>query len=447
MKNLLLAGCLLAALPVAAQSKIKGKSKPGRVAETTVSAVTVSRVMRTLAADDMQGRGTAQPGGLKAAQFLAGEFARIGLQPLPGLSSFEQTFTVYKSKPGAISAVLNGQPSAASQVMMASGQPQLTWTSEDAKPVTVVRVAAGEKARLEPLLHPTANTLVVVDTTHAKEFVQLANYLRQGTMSPEPPQPFATVIVLATVPKKFTYRISASTSVQPTELRNVAGLLSGHDPQRGKENVVFSGHYDHLGIMKPSAAGDSIANGADDDASGTTAVVALAEYFKRKNDNARPLIFVAFAAEEVGGFGSQYFSKQLDPQQVAAMFNIEMIGKEAKFGPNTAFITGYDRSDFGPLLQASLAGSRFRFEPDPYPEQNLFYRSDNATLARLGVPAHTISTDQIPTDKRYHSVDDEVESLNLANMTAVIQAIAQSAGGIVAGRQTPTRIPPLTDDK
>ena len=189
-------------------------------------------------------------------------------------------------------------------------------------------------------------------------------------------------------------------------------------------------------------AGDSIANGADDDASGTTAVVALAEYFKQKNDNARPLIFVAFAAEEVGGFGSQHFSQQLDPQQVAAMFNIEMIGKEAKFGPNTAFITGYDKSDFGKLLQANLAGSKFRFEPDPYPEQNLFYRSDNATLARLGVPAHTISTDQIPTDKLYHSVDDEVESLNLPNMTAVIQAIAQSAGGIVAGQQTPTRIAP-----
>ena len=124
-----------------------------------------------------------------------------------------------------------------------------------------------------------------------------------------------------------------------------------------------------------------------------------------------------------------------------------MIGKEAKFGPNTAFITGYDKSDFGKLLQANLVGSKFRFEPDPYPEQNLFYRSDNATLARLGVPAHTISTDQLPTDKLYHSVDDEVESLNLTNMTAVIQAIAQSATGIVAGRQTPTRIPSLIDDQ
>ncbi|RZK52749.1 MAG: M20/M25/M40 family metallo-hydrolase, partial [Hymenobacter sp.] len=215
-----------------------------------------------------------------------------------------------------------------------------------------------------------------------------------------------------------------------------------HGAAHKAENVIFSGHYDHLGIVKPAVNGDSIANGADDDASGTTAVVALAEYFKKRNDNARSLIFVAFTAEEIGGFGSQYFSRQLDPKNLVAMFNIEMIGKPAKFGPETAFITGYDKSDFGRLLQASLQGSRFRFEPDPYPEQNLFYRSDNATLAKLGVPAHTISTDQIPTDKRYHSVADEVSSLDVQNMTEVISAIARSASGIVAGRQTPTRVAP-----
>ncbi|MBF9140421.1 M20/M25/M40 family metallo-hydrolase [Hymenobacter properus] len=443
MKQLLLLGALLATLPAVAQKKA---AKPAPKT-ATVSAATVSRVVNALAADDMQGRGTGQAGGAKAAQFLAAEFKRIGLKPLPGQTGFEQNFTLYKSQPGPTTVVLNGQTVDSKQVMMAGGLTSLNWTSEDAKPVEVVRVAPGEKAKLGRLLHPTANTLVIVDTTHTRELAGLANYLRQGTMSAEAPQPFATVIVLATVPPAVTYRISATSAVLPLEQRNVVGMLPGRDPKRSKENVVFAGHYDHLGILKPTTAGDSIANGADDDASGTTAVVALAEYFKKKNDSARPLIFAAFAAEEVGGFGSQYFSKQLDPQQVVAMFNIEMIGKEAKFGPNTAFITGYERSDFGKLLQANLAGSKFRFEPDPYPEQNLFYRSDNATLARLGVPAHTISTDQIPTDGLYHSVDDEVETLNLANMTAVIQAIAQSATGIVSGKQTPTRIPPLTDDK
>ncbi|MBF9222325.1 M20/M25/M40 family metallo-hydrolase [Hymenobacter sp. BT662] len=444
----MLLGCVLAALPVAAQKKAAKPAPKPAAKVAAVSSATVKRVVQTLAADDMQGRGTGQPGGQRAADFLAGEFKRIGLKPLPGQTGFEQKLTVYQTLTSPVAATINGQTQAPAQVVAVSGQPNLNWSSEDAQApaVAVIGPDPAERRKLFGYANPTANTLVFVDTAQTKAFRQLAGYLGRGTTSPEPPKPFATVFVLGARPATLTYRISTSTVVAPVELRNIVGQLPGRDPKRAKENVVFAGHYDHLGYLK-SVSGDSIANGADDDASGTTAVVALAEYFKKRNDNARPLIFVAFAAEEIGGFGSQYFSKQLDPQQVAAMFNIEMIGKEAKFGPNTAFITGYDKSDFGQLLQASLAGSKFRFEPDPYPEQNLFYRSDNATLARLGVPAHTISTDQIPTDGLYHSVDDEVETLDLNNMTAVIQAIAQSATGIVSGKQTPKRIPPLTDDK
>jgi Zn-dependent M28 family amino/carboxypeptidase len=296
------------------------------------------------------------------------------------------------------------------------------------------------------LLQPAANTLVLVDPAHAQRFKQLVGYMSHSSMRGEKPKPYASVFVLAAAPAapwKFT--ASAATSIKTVELRNVVGVLPGKakDKARAAEMVVFSGHYDHIGIL-PAVAGDSIANGADDDASGTTAVVALAEHFKKKKKNQRTLVFVAFTAEEIGGFGSKYFSEQVDPQKTVAMFNIEMIGKEAKFGPQTAFITGYERSDFGKLLQQNLEGTPFRFEPDPYPEQNLFYRSDNATLARLGVPAHTISSDQIPTDKLYHSVDDEVESLNLSNMTAIITAIARSATGIISGQQTPTRIEPAS---
>jgi Zn-dependent M28 family amino/carboxypeptidase len=122
------------------------------------------------------------------------------------------------------------------------------------------------------------------------------------------------------------------------------------------------------------------------------------------------------------------------------MFNIEMIGKESKFGRNSAFITGFERSDFGAILQKNLEKSSFRFHPDPYPEQNLFYRSDNATLARLGVPAHTISTTQIDKDTLYHSVNDEVESLDMKNIADIIEAIAISSKSIVAGKDTPVRV-------
>ncbi|WP_316810463.1 M28 family metallopeptidase [Pedobacter heparinus] len=225
-------------------------------------------------------------------------------------------------------------------------------------------------------------------------------------------------------------------------LFNVAGMIPGKS--KAKEIVVFSGHYDHLGIVKGDLQ-DSIANGADDDASGTTAVIALAKYYKQLNNNERTLIFVAFTAEEIGGFGSKYFSKKLNPDEVVAMFNIEMIGKESKFGKNTAFITGYDKSDFGKILQKNLAGTEFTFHPDPYTAQQLFYRSDNATLAALGVPAHTISTDQIDKDPFYHTVKDEYSTLDTQNILATIKAIAKSAISIVKGTDTPVRIPKLVE--
>jgi Zn-dependent M28 family amino/carboxypeptidase len=225
---------------------------------------------------------------------------------------------------------------------------------------------------------------------------------------------------------------------------NIVGVIKGKS--KPNEFVIFSAHYDHIGIRTP-VAGDSIANGADDDASGCTAVIALAKHFKALNDNARTLIFVTFTAEEVGGAGSKYFSEHIDPAKVVAMFNIEMIGKPSKWGQNSAFITGFDRSDFGAILQKNVQGTEFKFMPDPYIEQQLFYRSDNARLALLGVPAHSISTDQIDTDQLYHSVDDEVSTLDMKNIVAAIKAIAVGGRTIVSGKDTPTRIKPAGDLK
>ena len=97
----------------------------------------------------------------------------------------------------------------------------------------------------------------------------------------------------------------------------------------------------------------------------------------------------------------------------------------------------------GALLQENLKGTQFTFHPDPYPTQNLFYRSDNATLARLGVPAHTISTSKMDSEKNYHTVNDEFETLDMDNMTEIIKAIAESSRGIISGAQTPSRVKPL----
>ena len=222
-------------------------------------------------------------------------------------------------------------------------------------------------------------------------------------------------------------------------LANVVGVIPGKSLPN--EYVIFSGHYDHLGINGLKALnGDSIFNGANDDAAGTTAMMMLAKYFKKLNNNERTLIFVAFTAEEVGGAGAKYFSKQFDPMTVKAMFNIEMIGTESKWGKNSAYITGYEKSDMGTILQKNLAGTAFAFYPDPYTDQNLFYRSDNKTLARLGVPAHTISTSKMDSEPNYHKPSDQYETLDIDNMTEIIKAIALSAQTIVSGKDTPTRV-------
>jgi Zn-dependent M28 family amino/carboxypeptidase len=166
----------------------------------------------------------------------------------------------------------------------------------------------------------------------------------------------------------------------------------------------------------------------------------LAKYYKALGNNERTLIFAAFTAEEVGGFGATYFSRQFNPDEVVAMFNIEMIGTESKWGANSAYITGFDKSNMGTMLQENLKGSEFNFYADPYPDQQLFYRSDNATLARLGVPAHTISTSKMDDEPNYHKASDEIGTLDMNNMTKIIKAIAISASGIVSGKQTPSRV-------
>jgi Zn-dependent M28 family amino/carboxypeptidase len=194
-----------------------------------------------------------------------------------------------------------------------------------------------------------------------------------------------------------------------------------------------------LGVGK-TVNSDSIYNGANDDAAGVTGVIMLAKHFKQQNNNERTLVFVAFTAEEMGGFGSQYFSRQLDADKVVAMFNIEMIGTESKWGKNSAYITGYDKTNMGAIMVRDLEGTGFTFHPDPYPALQLFYRSDNATLARLGVPAHTISSSKMDVEPHYHKLTDHVETLDMENMTAIIKAIALSAKSIIAGTATPSRV-------
>jgi len=218
---------------------------------------------------------------------------------------------------------------------------------------------------------------------------------------------------------------------------NIIGVLEGKSKK--EELVIISAHYDHLGIRAKEGVVDSIYNGANDDASGVTGILALAEYFK-KVGNERTLVFAAFTAEEMGLIGSTHFGKGIEASKFVAGINLEMIGKTPSFGPNTAWLTGFERSDFGKIIQKNLVGTGYQLFPDPYKKFNLFFRSDNASLARLGVPSHTFSTTPIDVDEDYHQVSDEVETLDIAVITQTIQAVAVGTQSIISGEDTPTRV-------
>ena len=220
-------------------------------------------------------------------------------------------------------------------------------------------------------------------------------------------------------------------------LFNVIGLLEGTTLK--EEFVVVSAHYDHLG-RKNIGEGDLIFNGANDNASGVSAMIMLADYFKKAKINKRSILFVAFTAEEMGLVGSNYFGKTISAETIIAGVNIEMIGKESPFGPKTAWLTGFNRSDFGKIIQKNLSFSEYKLYPDPYKNYRLFFRSDNASLARLGVPAHTFSTSPMDKDLDYHKVSDEAETLDVKTITETIKAIATGVRSIITGDDTPSRL-------
>lgn len=403
-----------------------------------INTAEVERIEKILSADDMQGRKTFTPGIDKAADFIAGEFAKSKLGYFGNATNYFQDILMLKAKPLDLNGTLDNEPLNSSNVAANTTMADLHLESLKDYEVVVVKKEDDFNKTVFPLFDKEKNLLILVDTAHAGRFARMKRFAGNAKFA----SPVSQIFILTANLNPTSIHLHVKNELTEQKLKNVVGVIPGKSKK--DEYVVFAGHYDHLGIGKPDAKGDSIYNGANDDAAGTTAVMMLAKYFSEQKNNERTLIFVAFTAEEIGGYGSRYFSKQLNPDKVMAMFNIEMIGTDSKWGTNSAYITGYEKSDMGKILQANLAGSKFHFEPDPYPKQNLFYRSDNATLAALGVPAHTISTSKMEeapnNEPNYHKQSDDISTLDMNNMSEIIKAIAISSKTIVSGKDTPTRV-------
>ncbi|HET9056535.1 MAG TPA: M28 family peptidase [Chitinophagaceae bacterium] len=397
-----------------------------------INPIEVERIERILSADDMEGRKTFTVGNEKAAAFIANEFKAAGLQTLTGSNNYLQEFVIVHPQFSTTSGFINGEEIESKNIIAITSSPSITINEKSGYEKVSINKGDNLSETVNMYIHQQKNLLVMVDTSFSKSFPRL-NRIKKNILKSE-----VSVIFILSTKEPVTYSIEVKQETIESRLANVVGIMPGKSKK--EEYVIFSGHYDHLGIGKPNNTQDSIYNGANDDAAGTTAVIMLAKYFAQQKSNERTLIFVAFTAEELGGLGSQYFSKQFVPEKIISMFNIEMIGTQSKWGTNSAYITGFEKTNIGEILQKNLNKTNFAFYPDPYPDQQLFYRSDNSSLAKLGVPAHTISTSKMDNEKYYHTLDDEIETLDIKNMTEIIKAIALSSQSIVNGKEAPTRV-------
>jgi hypothetical protein len=213
-------------------------------------------------------------------------------------------------------------------------------------------------------------------------------------------------------------------------LFNVIGVIPGRS--KTDEAIIFSAHYDHVG------SADGIYNGANDNASGVAVMLAIMKYYAETKSNERTLIFCAFAGEELGMHGSQEFVSSMDRKTVKAVINLEMLGRTNAVGLNSFMVIGEDRSNLDEIFKKNLEGSGYTIEPESNVLKKLDERSDHFPFSQKGVIAHTIMSSD-DDDPCYHKPCDEIQTLDIANMSRLVEAIVMATSSIVDGIDTPKR--------
>src|ERR1051326_2606115 len=220
--------------------------------------------------------------------------------------------------------------------------------------------------------------------------------------------------------------------------RNVLGILPGTDRKLKDEIVLLSAHLDHLGTRPHNAVnGDAIYNGADDDASGVTAVLELARSLAAGPRPKRTVVFALWGSEELGGRGAEYFLAHptFPIDHLVANLEFEMIGhSDPRVSPHTLWLTGFDRSDLGP----ELAKHGALLVADPHPDRHFFTRSDNYVLAVKGIIAQTVSSTDL---RHYHKPDDDVAHLDFAHMEEAIGSMIAPVRWLVNSDFKPRWVP------
>ncbi|WP_308517725.1 M28 family metallopeptidase [Sphingomonas flavescens] len=404
------------------------------LAQSTITERSVAAHEAFLASDALQGRGSATRDEAIAAVYVASQFQAYGLVPAPGMDGYLQKAVVVRETLTAPATLTVGGAAIASPTLLLSSGKPISGTlavaavadpaklptadivlvsAKDADPMTIYRAIAGKPVKL----------LIVRENEGSRKLLgmlggkpRLPVYLEE-----KPPRERPSLITLPDAAvDALASRVGApvmlniATTKERATTTNAIGYLKGRDAKAG--TLLLTAHLDHLGL-RPDG---TIMPGANDDASGTTAVMELARALATGKQPRRSILFVCYGSEEIGGYGSTYFGEhppvRLD--QIAANIEFEMIGsQDPKLPKNTLMMTGFDRSNLGPALKAHGA----LVTSDPYPEQNFFQRSDNYSLALKGVVAHTVSGwAVVPT---YHQPTDTAANLNIPFMTSAIRSL------------------------
>jgi Zn-dependent M28 family amino/carboxypeptidase len=219
------------------------------------------------------------------------------------------------------------------------------------------------------------------------------------------------------LPERVQQRLSKFEDTPRKQTWNAIAVLRGST--LANEVVLLTAHLDHLGIG-PAVNGDSIYNGADDDASGTTALLTLAHILATGSRPRRTIVFALFGSEEIGGYGNRAFLQNppVPLSSIVANLEFEMIGRpDPALPPGTLWLTGFDRSSLGP----ELARHGAHLVNDPHPKELFFQRSDNYALAQQGIIAHTVSSFGLHKD--YHHPSDELSTIDFTHMTNAISSM------------------------
>ena len=399
--------------------------------------------MEFLASDALNGRGSGTRDEWIAVTYVASQLRRFGLEPFGDNGGFVQTIEIERPELGAPPVLTVGdrrfthgkELSVVSMPLPKASGPLARYVKGTPAPKgATVLIAEALTQQISADLTPASIVLAKADgcgpaAKAARDRLPrpAARTLGVPAVAPRP----ACVALDAEaydVVSKLADGVNATLeaevkTVQKTNTWNAVGRILGSDPKLSQEVIVLGAHIDHIGARANAPAGtDAINNGADDDASGSIAVLEIAEAMMRGPRPKRTLVFAWFGSEESGGAGARFFAdKPVVPlDRIITELQFEMIGRpDAKVPPHTLWLTGYERSNLGP----ELAKRGAKLVQDPHPEQSFFTRSDNIQFARRGVIAHTVSSYGLHTE--YHTPADEIGKIDFAHMTDAIRSMIE----------------------